>query len=83
LWTYYTSKFEDGKEVCLLVRKSSRVGTGRGGGLGGTEVGPRQQIEMTMKSFCFRVKNGTYRLNFGAKNGTLSPKNTYFLNFYY
>jgi hypothetical protein len=52
--------------------------TGRGDGLGGTEVEPRQQIEMTMKRFYFGVKSGTYRLNFGIENDASHPKNTYF-----
>lgn len=29
---------------------------------------------MTMKSFCFRVKNGTYRLNFGIENDALRSR---------
>jgi hypothetical protein len=29
---------------------------------------------MTMKSFCFRVENGTYRLNFGIENDALRSR---------
>jgi hypothetical protein len=29
---------------------------------------------MTMKSFCFRVNNGTYRLNFGIENDALRSR---------